>query len=48
VLQLENYNKLFLKEYGINNSTVMNIFPITSVAPINAKYPNKNLQLSFE
>jgi hypothetical protein len=48
VLQLENYNKLFLKEYGINNQTVMNIFPITSVAPINAKYPNKNLQLSFE
>lgn len=47
VLQLENYNKLFIKQYGVNNSTIMNLFPITEVAPINAKFPNKNLALSF-
>lgn len=48
VLQLENFNLLFIKQYGINNSTVMNIFPITGVSPINAKLPNKDLPLTIE
>lgn len=48
VLQLENFNKLFIKQNGINNSTIMNLFPITGVSPINAKLPNKDLPLTID
>jgi hypothetical protein len=48
VLQLENFNLLFIKEYGINNSTIMNLFPITGVSPSNTKLPNKHLALTIE
>lgn len=48
VLQLENFNLLFIKEHGITNSTIMNIFPITGVSPANAKFPNKHLPLTIE